>query len=306
MDDSWTAFEGVAKDMRLFIEKFVPDFFLRPEVNSDIQENFRVIRKLLEHSYFEYKFYDLATLKSMLTMEMALKIRYREINGSEWEKDLKKLIDWFVRHNYFEVYNAHYLDSLRDIRNLMAHPYQHTCAGPSSSHLITNIIDLVNGLYEDPVLRLRRMRTTQRIINLLNSFNFNEGVKVLVNRQSYMVHRAWPGFLNNKSNREVLYFYYKPCFDLTNENFDNNQWGVSPTELFIADSFVFKRDSFLLKNASGEELLIAGITDEKEQEIFKLWLDKYQKFTQPTGDYLFTHTNIAETFLMHLRAFHKI
>src|SRR5690242_20706158 len=88
MDDTWTVFDGVTDNMEKFIKQFMPDMYLNPQVHKDVVENFRVIRKLIECSYYEYKIYDVAVLKTALTMEMALKLRYLEINP-EKEKTKK-------------------------------------------------------------------------------------------------------------------------------------------------------------------------------------------------------------------------
>lgn len=306
MDETWTVFDKVSTDRGEFIKKFVPEIYLRPEVHKDTKENFRLIRKLLEYSYFEYKFYDMGALKAMVTMEMALKLRYQEINNEKWNKSisLEKLIDWFADRSYFEVYNPDYLDSLRKIRNIMAHPYEHTYSGPHSSHLIQNVIDLVNGLYEDPELRKQRMNITVRIISLLNGFK--EEIKVYGKDKTYLAHRAWPGFLNNKGGKEILHFYCKPWYEIPQEDLTTNQWGLSPTVHFKATNYTINQDHLLLKDERGEELMIGAIKDQHELEEFRRWRQEYEKFNQPTGDYLFTHTKITDTFLMHLREFHKI
>lgn len=49
---------------------------LKPKVHNEIKEGFRIIRKLPEHSYFEYQFYDETVAKSLVILEMALRIRY--------------------------------------------------------------------------------------------------------------------------------------------------------------------------------------------------------------------------------------
>src|SRR5690349_12109665 len=130
-DETWNAFDQ-ARSADEFYDEFVPELYVKPQVNKEIVENFRVIRKLIEYSYFEYRFYDVATLESLLTLEMALKIRFSEINLENWpkKKSLSHLMDWFQKHNYFEVYNGEFLRHIRAIRNLMAHPLQHSFSGP--------------------------------------------------------------------------------------------------------------------------------------------------------------------------------
>src|SRR5271154_7303041 len=98
IDPTWKIFDGVTENCEEFNKRFVPEIFLRKEVHPDVIENFRLIGKLLEHNYFEYKFCDIAACQSMLTMEMALKLRFEEINNFKWNPtdSLQKLIKWFA------------------------------------------------------------------------------------------------------------------------------------------------------------------------------------------------------------------
>lgn len=155
LDETWSVFASFSADPRDFVKEFLPEIYLKPKVAKAVKENFEVIEKLLLYSYSVYKFYNVATLKSLLTLEMSLKIRYREVTGVEWgHKPLKLLIDWFQKRNYFEVYNNDFLIHIREIRNMLAHPNDHTFSGPHSRPVIENVLDLINGLYEEPGLRV--------------------------------------------------------------------------------------------------------------------------------------------------------
>jgi len=305
-DSLWEGFVDIPSDFNLFTQKFIPEIYFREAVHSDIKESFRVIQKLLQHSFFEYQFFDIATLRSVITLEMALKIRYEEINSKRWKesKGLKELISYFFTGNYFEVYNSNYLDSLRTIRNHMVHPYHHGYGGPTSAPVIKNVIDIINGLYEDPHLRKSRMEKTISIIEVINTFD--NGINIFSKKYKGMAHHAWPGFLFNKGNVEQLYFYYKPCFQYPLENFQENQCCVSPTELFIADSFIINQQCLILCDNQGDELIVSGIINEKQQLEFSLWVETYGRFTEPKGDYLFTNKGIVDPFRIHLREFHKM
>jgi hypothetical protein len=305
-DDTWTVFNGVTDNLENFRNKFVPDIYLKPSVHKDIKESFRVIKKLIEFSFYEYKFYDVATLKSMITMEMALKLRYEELEKIKWNKNdsLRKLIKWFEERNYFEVYNPDYLKSLRYIRNQLAHPYQHNFSGPHTRHIIENVLDLINGLYEDTELRKYRMATTLQLINVLDGFK--KGMKVMGKNFTHLAFEAWPGFVNNKSGTSEIHFYYKPCYKVPDTYFENNTWTISPTQYFQANAFDLFPDRILFKNNNGDQISISEITDMEEQKYFSDWLKKYEDYSQPTGDFIYTSKGITDTFLLHLREFHKI
>lgn len=49
-----------------FCQNRIPQIYLKPNVHDEIKEGFRIIRKLLEHSYFEYQFYDEAARLDMV------------------------------------------------------------------------------------------------------------------------------------------------------------------------------------------------------------------------------------------------
>lgn len=224
MDETWTVFDGVINNMEKFIKQFMPDMYLKPEVHKDVVENFRVIRKLIECSYFEYKIYDVAVLKTALTMEMAMKLRYNELNPEKWDnkKSLVQLIKWFEERNYFEAYYPEYMDNMRKIRNTLAHPNEHQYGGASEAALIERIIDIVNGLYEDPPLRLLRKEKTLNMIKVIESFHGRMICEAGDKR--YLVYRAWPGFVNNKNNALEIHFYFKPTCTFSEEYVQNNHW----------------------------------------------------------------------------------
>jgi len=275
-------------------------------VNKDVVENFRIIKKLIEHSYFEYKFYDVAALKSMVTLEMALKLRYEELSKTKWPKNktLEKLIEWFEAGFHFEVYNPDYLDSMREIRNALAHPAAHGFSGPGSKHIIAQTVDLINGLYEDPLLRKERMNITIQFITRLESFK--KGIKCSLNNSEYFAIRAWPAFVNNKFSPIEIHFYFNPCFQIPQSYLENSNWVVPPIIYFKANDIEFNEDSILLIKDKCSRLLIEQIKDQQEQKEFEDWMNKYKKYCHPVGDYIYEEEGLTDTFILHLREFHKL
>lgn len=305
MDDTWTVFDGVTDNMAKFIKQFMPDMFLKPEVHKDVVENFRVVRKLVECSFFEYKIYDVGVLKTALTMEMAMKLRYNELNPEKWDnkKPLFQLIKWFEERNYFEAYYPEYMDNMRKIRNTLAHPNEHSFGGASGVNLIERIVDIVNGLYEDPALRTFRKQKTLEIIKVIESFHgrmvCTEGDK------RYLVYRAWPGFVNNKNDSLEIHFYYKPTCTYSDKFMEENNLAWAPVLYFKANSIEINKDSILLKNEQGGHLLLTAFKDEKDDDAFEHWSARYGPISDKTGEFILIDDEVTDPFFMHLREFHR-
>ncbi len=131
-DERWEAFD-VPFEFESFCKRIMPEIYLKPVVHMDVHKAFRVIQKLMQFSFYEYEFYDVAASKALFTVEMAMRIRYCEITGIEWpdNKPYHKLIDWLHEEYYFDVYNESFLKNIREVRNLMAHRKEYSFGGPT-------------------------------------------------------------------------------------------------------------------------------------------------------------------------------
>lgn len=305
MDDTWSAFD-FGHNLEEFEKLYVPEIYLKPKVHQDVAQNFHIIKQLIRYSFFEYKFYDVATLKSLLTLEMALKIRYKEVTGAEWQKkaSLARLMDWFRNENYFEAYNREYLIIIRSIRNSLAHPTEHSVSGPFSRHIIENVIDLINGLYEDPKLRRKRKSLTINILNKLKEFK--NGIKCSIGNDFYYAINAWPAFINNKKQPMDIHFYFNPKITIPDLVLEETNLLIPPTLPFIANSVRILKNSIELKKDSSDSLFVSEITNTNEKTEFAEWLSKYKKYCGPTYGYIHLNNDFTDTFTLHLRKFHKI
>lgn len=306
MDETWSSFD-FAHNLETFEKLYVPEIYLKPTVHPDIIQNFQTVEQLIKHSFYHYKFYDVAALKSLLTLEMALKIKYKEKTKTEWPKTRKlaSLIDWFRNENYFEAYNKEYLDVIRSIRNSLAHPFEHTVSGPFTRHIIENVIDLVNGLYEDPKLRWKRKGLTINILNKLKEFK--NGIKCSIGNNLYYALHAWPAFINNKKQSMDIHFYFTPTINIPDSTLEKTNLVIPPTIPFVANSVRILKNSIELRKADdSESLFVSEIIDENEKTEFAEWVTKYKKYCGPSYGYLHLNSDLTDTFTMHLRQFHKI
>ncbi|MEP7374547.1 MAG: hypothetical protein ABI675_14230 [Chitinophagaceae bacterium] len=236
---------------------------------------------------------------------MALRLRFKEINSKEWgKKPLDQLINWFQKRKYFEVYNDELLKAIREIRNLLAHPSENSFAGPHSSHLIENVLDLINGLYKYPELRNDRMILTTKIINHLDKFK--NGIKCVIDDSIYYAFNAWSAFVNNKTTLPEIYFYFNPTFPIPETYLGNSNWLHPEVNSFTGNSIEFSPSVIKMKDDKNSVLLISEIENPNEKKEFDDWVNRYQSYCHPGLGYFYPCGKIVDTFSFHLREFYKI
>lgn len=215
MDKRWDIFYGKISFDEFTNEK-MPKPHFKNEVNEEIKKAFEVVSKLLAHSYYEYLFIDIAVSRALQIVEMALVIRYRELNnGEEWvlvDKPLKNLFGWFLKRHYFEYNSFQFLEHVRDVRNYLVHPKGHNFGGTASLHWIDTTCEIINGLYEDVELRKKRWADTNDFSIKLNEY-LKQGGKLLFLGQVYYIYAAGPLKIDNRADPVLCYFSLFPFFD---------------------------------------------------------------------------------------------
>lgn len=303
-DPTWDAFLSTYS-FETFCEDAIPPIFLKAEVHQDVQQNFHVVRKLLEHSYFEYKFYDIAASHAILTLEMALRIRYKEVLGKpcpdkQW---LKPLFDLFFKQKYFEVYDQEFLKYMVELRNSVAHPDKHTIYGPFSRGVILYCVDLINDLYESPELRVERMKLMKEIGDKIRQINSN-GYKVSFANGSYqLAFIVKPIFINNKKVPTEIYISYRPLFDIP-ETREKGKIYQYPTIKLVTNNIQFLNDGIALLDVELGKIKISGVNNDVDLERFKFWGERFIQYDHETREIAHLNMEDAESYLAHLREFH--
>lgn len=209
-DKIWQAM-GVTSMTRF--EEIVSKISLRPVIAPDIVKRIEVVKKLILHSYFEYAFLDVALTNTVLTFEMALKIRYQEIEGKSADKsmDLYKLIKWAAGQYLFDD-DEQIIQNLREIRNNIAHSDRYTLMGYLSIDMIQRTVDIINGMYEDVELRKSRMQFEKETILQLKEFVEN-GAILELNGVRLIVFLGTLLWYDNTVKPEKFHFLFWPIFD---------------------------------------------------------------------------------------------
>lgn len=302
-DAIWDVFSG-AGTIEEFQAKILRPIFLKPEVPNIIKESVPVIEKLLLYSFYEYDFIEVAITQAIFLLEKAMKIRWRDIHNEGWKYNFKRLIDWFYKNGYFEVYGDRFIHQLRDIRNHKVHEEGTSKGGIVFIEKTYSIFDLINDLYEDVGLRLARKRELEVLKKQFNKFMKNGGIGIFDNRES-MLFNAYPVFIDNKSPTKTLYLSVCPIFDVTPfEN--NNHFNPKHYLIQVTDWNVGKR-AFTAREASkGHWVAIKKIMSRSERIWYSLWRSGYYGLKDfPLASYM-VQEPLGDTFLRIWRHFHRL
>lgn len=218
----------------------LPEFYFRPEVPEDVILNFQVIRKLLVFSYYEYKFLDVAFTKCLQTMEMAMRIRTKELNIYNKKDTFDPLLRKLTDRNIFDNdYNK--LKFIKDIRNRDAHPESHTIAGIAYWKRFEFFTFLINDLYDNIELRLERKKKFKSLEELLQKMELERNVVIVIDGEPTILYRFGLLFFNNKYTTPTYLFACTPLFDLS---VSDNQirvpfsFAAKLTDLHIGDNYI--------------------------------------------------------------------
>jgi hypothetical protein len=304
-DIRWSIY-GNTESFEFFCKEAIPEFHLKAEVHEEVKEGFRIVRKLLEHSYFEYQFYDEAASKALVILEMALRIRYKEIKGDPGKKTLTPLIRWFYSNNYLEVNNEYFIEQIKDVRNHLTHLHQNSIAGPIKRQLIINAANLVNDIYENPELRIERALKQKQMQEALHTMK-SKGMFLKHENEGHLIFEAWPAFTNNKFTPSVTYFYAKPIFHIPENWFENRgEIHDSPTFLIEATSVEYANNKLTLHDRENKSYELSDIETAEDQKTFDNWSQLFDAYSNQTGERFSINTSMGKTFLQHLSDFHKM
>jgi hypothetical protein len=223
-----------------FKEKLTSSIKFKQGVNPDVIKAFKIIGQLLTHSYFEYEFLDVAYAKALQTFEMALKLRYKEINGTDWNKKFRlvELIKWFEDRTYFEITDPNFMNQVRHARNYFSHPNRYGFGGYAGLHWISTTVDLINDLYEDVELRKQRFEYRDLINGALSKMS--TGAKLQAENLTMIIYNIILLVPNNKVKPSTYAFIITPLFKSMNSQvvpfiieFDENSLTVTDSGLSI-------------------------------------------------------------------------
>ena len=142
----WEVYNG-GQTFESFCENIIPKMAFNKNVPEEIQLRMTGIRKLLEHSYYEYCFIDIAMERCFTTFELALHKKHKLVHpGKEGLKNFKPYMSWAVSKKYLNM-TEDQKKHIEYLRNTITHPKEVLSLGIMSLSAIRVVEELINDLY---------------------------------------------------------------------------------------------------------------------------------------------------------------
>lgn len=279
-DKKWKGIYEI-ESYETYLEKMGKPVELLACVDEHVRGIFRLVNRLVALAYYEYEFWDLASMKSLLALELAVKQRYAELNPAESGKQmiLKKRLAWFRERGYFEIDSEAYLDQIRYIRNHFAHPDYHSFAGPVVSWHIFAAANLINDLYESRELRLDRKKETGELNEKLAGFHRSGMLLQIGEASPILVYRFVAGFINNKLPVKTYHFAYRPAFVLPKEYKKGDSIRVYDAHTISCTHYTIDDQQVLTGfDLEGRKVFSLKVPYGKVIDQWREWNDAYEQY----------------------------
>jgi len=235
-----------------FVASYVVEGKFHKNVPVDILKSFVTVGYLLAHSYYHVPMFDEALSKALLIMEMAVKLKAKELNivlkyppkknGDVYEKKLWKLIDEICLNEELSFLKPDF-DRARGIRNNKMHPSNHSFAGTASfaagnSRLFVNVINLLF-LNAESLNKLHK-----RIEQLENKlFPFKKGLNVLEYENRKILIDGFHTFKYREfQDNSLLLLYINPLTTTVSEQFVEKKYPdpliITFTQFEIQENYI--------------------------------------------------------------------
>lgn len=246
-DPTWKVFE--VDNRQEFVDRIVPDIIFKEQVSEHIIKEWNTIHHLIALSYYKYQLMDVALDKALMSMEMASKIRFKEIHPGGWKGKFGPLLNKLHDMNMFDA-SKEQLNHIRKLRNHSVHPDRHSFMGPGSLSMIRAIIRLINELHDDLELRLERRALQHSLEHFWKSIPLGVWTYKTGNHQSTLSQLTC-FLIDNKEPKPVYYFLVTPTFDLS-QYINSSEGGID-----VPDSWILAMSNvqFRKKSIRGYELL---------------------------------------------------
>ena len=271
-----------------------PHFVFRQGVSSTIREHMEDVHALLLHSFFRYRFLDIAHVRAMQVVEMALLVRCTELSSLKLQlvqqkkqklrtPRLNELLDWAEKSGLIEEtddrpswrkYDKKRIDVLRTIRNYSIHASPETLHGVVVVDLLYRVVDFINELYEDIEIRKRRHELERSIQRELNRIAIHGAILETTSIRLIVFHG------------EVLYAeptvegwnIYLGFLKIFTSQPNENETCMLPDPVFICASEHEVTDGTIrFKTKRNELVRFIPIADEANSSKFKSFLKEFSQ-----------------------------
>lgn len=298
----WSIFPNT-ETLEKFQKHHLNEVYLKPEVPEAIRAQSIVIERLLLHSYYEYEFIDIALTQAVFLFEKALRIKWQQIYQKPTKLTLEKLIDWFFERGYFETRNFALPTQLRNIRNGKVHDIEKSTGGTPFINKTYATIDLINDLYETPVLRLMRTAERDKLNQELAEF-MKDGAILTLNYKRFIAFQTHAVLISNKYPETLLEISVCPIFDLV--PFEEGKEYIPGHFKILLKKWNWESNSFNGIDAdTNQQVLLSKINDSTNQERFSQWQTTFFNLENWSLALFIASEPVEKAYTRSLRQLHK-
>ncbi len=297
IDPRWEGFQNDIKQELLSVSQWIS---FRKEIDKKIVERFRMVKRLIEFSIYEYEFLDVALERCLPIFELALKTRYNEIEEVKIKRKNNNLyyyIEWANNNNLFDE-DVKKVHTLRKLKNaLVSHVNRNSIMGTIQIPTILDIVLLINGLYDNISLRKKRKNIISDINKKLKEFIKN-GAIIKINDKRYIIFEGELVVYENRGSNDYYHFYFFPIFKL--ERGAQNIHIPKPYILKCSKITINKEKIIL--HCPDREIIITNIKKDINK---KKYLESIQSFGNDKIEKSIQYTSAMRNTMKKIKIFHR-
>lgn len=282
---------------------------INPEVPDDIKKSFKVVERLIEFSYYEYEFLDSALERSFIIFEMALRLKYIDVEKptkDAEEPDFKKLVNWANNNSFIEVEKRR-VQKLRKMRNNTIHKTSYQLTGNLSIDIIRIAIQWINDLYSSPTDRIERKRVLRKVKQEIKKFDYEGGILYLPKKEVIVTNIELIKFDNIAETNTYTFlisthFYLPDNISKVSEHPKSLDGVEIPTPIFIECTRYEIGETFInFYDTSNNNNIVLISSTEESRRMIKQWKEEI-KNSVPTLNDLISHVNSEAWFSLQFRS----
>lgn len=269
-----------------FVEKFVVETKFHSKVPKDIVEAFETVSYLLANSYYHYNLLDVALSKMLLIIEMAVKIKAKELNitlklppnkqGKTIDKKLFVLIDEVCK-----VANLEFLipdfDRARNLRNSLMHPEGHSVMGifSATTKNYIHFNNVINQLFLDSKEISLLVSKRQVIKEDFEKFKENFKSKLFIlndSNQKVLINDIHYHKYFSFNQNELLFLLINPLLLDAYDRITNRKFGAP--YLLILKEFDFSNSKITGVDINNNQIEIYETDNPLDWEQLKVYLNE--------------------------------
>lgn len=297
-DERWRIFN--CPDYETYLNSYLIKGKFHCKVPKQILDDYVTIEHLMAIAYYHYPIYDEALSKLLRTIELATKLRCKELfisltleSNNQKSIQLKKktfnrLIEDLIKAEP-EKNISHLLNNIKDLRNLLMHPENHSYAGGINYPAIISCVTAINILFAEE-------RYFKTLKEKLSSY---EKILIKLAHETLFFEKGKEAFLIAKIS--ILDLFYSAESEIIN-------LFIEPVSVIKANKSQEKQFAkpiiTYLKVITYTSKEITGI-DVSSEQVIRIYPSNNSKFSKIQEAYLKHLSEIDKAESPHYRSFIK-